>query len=199
MMSTEIASSSGPSSSLKRRYDVFLSFRGKDTRRGFTNNLYTELVAQGIETFMDNRELEIGKSISPELFTAIEESNIALIVLSQNYASSTWCLDELLKILDCMEARKTILPIFYDVDPSNVRRQTGTFAEAFTKHETRFVGDTEKVQRWRSALTKVSNFSGWNSNDFRYTLNCFSFLSPLNIWLHTTDTFVLANLHLYSV
>ncbi|XP_050385751.1 TMV resistance protein N-like [Argentina anserina] len=192
-MNSEIASSSIPSSSLKWTYDVFLSFTGKDTRRGFTNNLYNELVAQGIKTFMDDRELQKGKSISPELITAIEESNVALIVLSQNYASSTWCLDELLKILECMEARNTILPIFYDVDPCDVRRQTGTFAEAFTKHEKRFKNDTEKVemwraaltkvsncfvqnskdcsykvQRWRAALTKVSNFSGWSSKDFRY-------------------------------
>ncbi|XP_004289274.1 PREDICTED: TMV resistance protein N-like [Fragaria vesca subsp. vesca] len=117
---------------------------------------------------MDDRELQKGKSISTELFAAIEESNIALVVLSLNYASSAWCLDELLKILECMEARKTIYPIFYNVDPCEVRRQTGNFAEAFTKHEKRPSDDTEKVQKWRAALTKVSNFSGWNSKDYRY-------------------------------
>nr|XP_011470657.1 PREDICTED: TMV resistance protein N-like [Fragaria vesca subsp. vesca] len=167
-MSSERASSSFPSSTSKWEYDVFLSFRGEDTRKGFTNTLYNSLVDQGIRTFMDDRELQKGKSISPELFTAIEESNIALVVLSLNYASSAWCLDELLKILECMEARNTIYPIFYNVDPCEVRRQTGNFAEAFTKHEERLSDDTEKVQKWRAALTKVSNFSGWNSKDYRY-------------------------------
>lgn len=176
-MSSERASSSFPSSTSKWKYDVFLSFRGEDTRRGFTNNLYNSLVDQGIKTFMDDRELQKGKSISPELLTAIEESNFALIVLSPNYASSTWCLDELLKILECMEARKTILPIFYDVDPSNVRRQTGSFEKAFTKHKERYMDDTEKVQWWRAALIKLSNFCGWNSKDWGYTFNSFSFSS----------------------
>ncbi|XP_004289270.1 PREDICTED: TMV resistance protein N-like [Fragaria vesca subsp. vesca] len=156
-MSSERASTSFPSSTSEWKYDVFLSFRGIDTRNGYTNYLYNSLEDQGIKTFMDDRELQKGKSISTELFAAIEESNIALVVLSLNYASSAWCLDELLKILECMEARKTIYPIFYNVDPCEVRRQTGNFAEAFTKHEKRPSDDTEKVQKWRAALTKVSN------------------------------------------
>ncbi|KAL6223030.1 hypothetical protein ACLB2K_006420 [Fragaria x ananassa] len=166
-MSIERASSSVPSSSLKWKYDVFLSFRGKDTRKGFTNNLYTELVAQGIETFMDDHELQKGEALSPVLLTAIEESRFAFVVLSVNYASSTWCLDELLKILECMETRITALPVFYDVDPSDVRQQTGSFAEAFNEHEKRFRDDTDKLQGWRTALTKVSNFTGWNLKDWR--------------------------------
>nr|XP_011457429.1 PREDICTED: TMV resistance protein N-like [Fragaria vesca subsp. vesca] len=167
-MSIERASSSVPSSSLKWKYDVFLSFRGKDTRKGFTNNLYTELVAQGIETFMDDHELQKGEALSPVLLTAIEEPRFAFVVLSVNYASSTWCLDELLKILECMETRITALPVFYDVDPSHVRQQTGSFAEAFNEHEKRFRDDTDKLQGWRTALTKVSNFTGWNLKDWRY-------------------------------
>nr|XP_011457432.1 PREDICTED: TMV resistance protein N-like [Fragaria vesca subsp. vesca] len=155
-MSSERASTSFPSSTSEWKYDVFLSFRGIDTRNGYTNYLYNSLEDQGIKTFMDDRELQKGKSISTELFAAIEESNIALVVLSLNYASSAWCLDELLKILECMEARKTIYPIFYNVDPCEVRRQTGNFAEAFTKHEKRPSDDTEKVQKWRAALTKVN-------------------------------------------
>ncbi|XP_004289273.1 PREDICTED: TMV resistance protein N-like [Fragaria vesca subsp. vesca] len=167
-MSTERASSSVPSSSLKWKYDVFLSFRGKDTRKGFTNNLYSELVAQGTETFMDDHELQKGEALSPVILTAIEESRFAFVVLSVNYAWSTWCLDELLKILECMEARITVLPVFYDVDPSDVRQQTGSFAEAFNEHEKRFRDDTDKLQGWRTALTKISNFTGWNLKDWRY-------------------------------
>ncbi|KAI9215660.1 hypothetical protein POPTR_T002968v4 [Populus trichocarpa] len=32
-------------------YDVFLSFRGEDTRKTFTDHLYTALVQAGIHTF----------------------------------------------------------------------------------------------------------------------------------------------------
>ncbi|KAM5550148.1 TMV resistance protein N [Rosa sericea] len=159
-MSTE--SSSPP----RWKYDVFLSFRGEDTRKAFTDHLYTALDDKGITTFRDDPELHKGEAISPALFAAIEESRFALIVLSQNYASSTWCLEELVKILECMKARGTVLPIFYDVDPSDVRKQTGTFRQAFANHEERFRGDEERVQRWRYALKEVASFSGWNSKEW---------------------------------
>ena len=38
------------------RYDVFLSFRGEDTRNGFTSNLNGILRHNGINTFMDRSE-----------------------------------------------------------------------------------------------------------------------------------------------
>ena len=125
-MSTQGASSLSSSSSCSRRwiYDVFLSFIGEDTRNCFTGHLYAALQRSGIFTFRDNERLERGKSISSELLKAIEESRFAIVILSRNYASSTWCLDELAKIIRWMkENEMTVLPIFYKVDPSDVRYQ----------------------------------------------------------------------------
>ena len=151
------------SSSRRWIYDVFLSFRGKDTRNNFIDHLYAALQRSGIFTFRDNERLERGKSISPELLKAIEESRFAIVILSRNYASSTWCLDELAKIIRCMkEMEMTVLPIFYEVEPSDVRKQKGTFAQAFAEHKERFKENTEKVQTWRAALREVANLSGWH-------------------------------------
>ena len=164
-MSTQGASPLTLSSSSSRRwiYDVFLSFRGMDTRNSFTDHLYAALQRSGIFTFRDNERLEKGKSISPELLKAIEKSRFAIVILSRNYASSTWCLDELAKIIQCMkEMEMTVLPIFYEVDPSDVRKQMGTFAQAFAEHKERFKENTEKVQIWRAALSEVANLSGWH-------------------------------------
>ncbi|KAH0714088.1 hypothetical protein KY284_006993 [Solanum tuberosum] len=85
------------------KYDVFLSFRGADTRRTFTSHLYEGLKSGGIFTFLDDKRLEDGDSISEELLKAIEESQVALIVFSRNYATSSWCLNELVKIMECKE------------------------------------------------------------------------------------------------
>ncbi|PRQ44824.1 putative toll-like receptor, P-loop containing nucleoside triphosphate hydrolase [Rosa chinensis] len=169
--SSQTSSSSLPSSSAPQwKHDVFLSFRGEDTRKGIVSSLYHELKTRGIQTFMDDQGLQQGMPISPSLLTAIEESRCAVVLLSPNYASSTWCLDELAKILQCSEAKKTLLlPIFYNVDPSHVRHQKGSFAEAFTKHEERYRqgnDDAEKVNKWRAALTQVANLSGLDSNKF---------------------------------
>ncbi|KAK9200147.1 hypothetical protein WN944_015343 [Citrus x changshan-huyou] len=148
-----------------RKYDAFLSFRGEDTRQTFISHLYTALNDKGIYVFRDDKQLEKGGSISPNLLKAIEESRISIIVLSRNYASSTWCLDELVKIVEYKNREDQIFPIFYDVEPTVVRKQTTSFGEAFTKHEEFFRDNIEKVQKWRHALKVVANISGWELKD----------------------------------
>ena len=81
-------------------YDIFLSFRGEDTDYGFTGHLYTVLCDNGLITFIDNN-LQRGEEISIELLKTIEMSMISIVVFSENYASSTRYLDELVKILEC--------------------------------------------------------------------------------------------------
>ncbi|XP_040370212.1 disease resistance protein RPV1-like [Rosa chinensis] len=142
------------------KYDVFLSFRGEDTRYNFTDHLYNALLQRGINTFIDN-DLARGEDISGELLKTIEDSRISVIVFSENYASSKWCLDELVKILECKESKKQLVwPIFYKVDPSDVRNQRGSFGEAIVQHEHKFKDDIEKVNRWRVALSKAADLSG---------------------------------------
>ncbi|KFK24169.1 hypothetical protein AALP_AAs52928U000100, partial [Arabis alpina] len=131
-------------SSTLPKYDVFLSFRGFDTRRHFTSFLYKELTRKNIRTFKDDQELTSGQRISPELENAIKDSKFAVVVVSVNYAASTWCLDELVKIMDFQkQGSLTVMPIFYGVDPCHVRWQIGVLAEQFKKHEAR--KDCEKV------------------------------------------------------
>ena len=147
------------------KYDAFLSFRGEDTRKTFTGHLYTALKNKGIYAFKDDKELQKGGSISPELVKAIEKSRISIIVLSKNYASSTWGLDELAKIVECKNKEDHIFPIFYNVEPTVVRKQTASFGQAFAKHEETFKDNIEKVQNWRDALKVVANKSGWELKD----------------------------------
>ena len=106
------------------KYDVFLSFRGEDTRHNFTDHLYNVLKQNGIYTFRDDERLERGKEISSELLEAIESSRFSIVILSKNYASSTWCLEELAKIVESdMDTEKSnIFPVFYQVEPSEVRK-----------------------------------------------------------------------------
>ncbi|XP_050131037.1 TMV resistance protein N-like isoform X6 [Malus sylvestris] len=142
------------------RYDVFLSFRGKDTRTNFTDHLYKALDNNGIHTFID-RQLVRGEEISPALLQAIEESRISLVIFSKTYAASRWCLDELVKILQCRQSKQQIvLPVFYKVDASHVRNQTSSFGEEFKKLECKFEDNKEKILAWKSALREAANLSG---------------------------------------
>ncbi|KAL5560025.1 hypothetical protein UlMin_036236 [Ulmus minor] len=147
------------------KYDVFISFRGEDTRNGFTSHLHSALCdGKQITAYIDQVDLEKGDTISPALLQAIEGSAISIIVFSKNYASSRWCLNELVHILKCKEKKNQIvLPIFYGVDPSHIRKQEGSYADAFVIHERRFWDRMEKVQEWREALTEAADLSGWDS------------------------------------
>ena len=155
-------SPSTSSSSPRWKYHVFLSFRGEDTRNSFTDHLYAALKQKGIFTFKDNVKLEKGKMIALKLSEAIEESLFAIVILSKNYAFSTWCLDELVKIMECRKKKGLIvLPIFYDVYPSDIRKQAGFCAQAFVEHKKSFEENMEIVHTWKVALTEVANLSGW--------------------------------------
>ena len=140
-----------------KKFDVFLSFRGEDTRLGFVSHLYNALCQRGINTFIDNN-LQRGEEISIGLLKVIESSRISIIVFSENYASSKWCLDELAKIVECKKKGQLVLPVFYNIDPSEVRNQKGKFGEALSKHEEKL--KDYKMQSWREALFEVANISG---------------------------------------
>ena len=163
-MAQETCSSSSPSSSSSNQtwsYDVFVSFCGKDTRLRFTDHLFDALYRSGIHTFRDDRKLERGKAIQTELEKAIETSRISVIVFSINYVASSWCLDELEKIMECKRSlQQIVLPVFYDVDPSEVRAQKGRLAKVFAERKGRL--EKDKVRRWRAALTQAASLSGWD-------------------------------------
>ncbi|KAJ9554597.1 hypothetical protein OSB04_018642 [Centaurea solstitialis] len=145
------------SSSQPRKHDVFLSFRGTDTRNTFVDHLYSALEQQGIYTYKDDKTLPRGETIGPSLLKAIEELLVAVVVFSENYADSSWCLQELAHIMKCRDERDLIvMPIFYHVDPSELRKQKGKYGAALAKH----VSEKKNVESWRKALADAGNLSG---------------------------------------
>ncbi|KAL1198686.1 Disease resistance protein TAO1 [Cardamine amara subsp. amara] len=100
-----------------------------------------------------------------ELIRAIRGSKIAIILLSKNYASSSWCLDELAEIMKCREELgQTVLAVFYKVDPSDVKKLTGDFGKVFRK--TCASKAKEDIERWRQALAKVATIAGYHSSNW---------------------------------
>ncbi|XP_050261973.1 disease resistance protein RUN1-like [Quercus robur] len=157
-----MASTSSETPSLPgSNYVVFLSFRGEDTRHSFTDHLYKAFILRGIEAFRDSEKLQLGQEIASELIQAIEKSQYAIVVFSEKYADSKWCLDELAKIVECkINKRLEVVPVFYHVDPSDVRKQTGPFEKAFDEHQKNDKIDREKIQKWKDAMREVGSLSG---------------------------------------
>ncbi|XP_056162402.1 disease resistance protein L6-like [Syzygium oleosum] len=142
--------------------EVFLSFRGEDTRKGFTDHLYNSLVDAGIHVFRDDNELPVGEKIGPELLCSIANSKISIPIISENYASSKWCLRELAEMLKRKKSKgQIVLPIFYKVEPSQVQHPTGKWRDAIDAHKKNM--DEMVVKEWEEALQEVSSLKGWES------------------------------------
>ncbi|CDY22196.1 BnaC01g39050D [Brassica napus] len=152
------------SSSCNWVFDVFPSFSGEDVRRTFLSHLLLSLDHKLITCFKDN-EIERSQSIGLKLVHAIRDSRIAIVVFSKTYASSTWCLNELLEIVKCKEDKgQIVIPVFYGLDPSHVRKQTGEFGETFQmicKNRS-----DELPDLWKGALTHVANIHGYHSDNW---------------------------------
>ncbi|XP_039162898.1 disease resistance protein RUN1-like [Eucalyptus grandis] len=146
-------------------YDVFLSFRGSDTRKEFADHLYHSLDKAGIVpvfVFRDDKSIPIGEEFGPRILDAIARSKILILIISKNYASSKWCLRELIHIMDHAKSTSHIvLPIFYKVDPSDVRHLKGSFGMAF--HSCKEYFDEEDIHKGQQALKEVSYLHGWES------------------------------------
>lgn len=102
-------------------YDVFINHRGSDVKNTFASHLYRRLVLHGFRVFLDKQELQEGDSLTSQIQGAIRTASVQIAVFSPNYAGSSWCLDELLLIL---KTGATIIPVFYNVKPSDLRPES---------------------------------------------------------------------------
>ncbi|CAN6976212.1 unnamed protein product [Brassica rapa subsp. trilocularis] len=145
------------------KYDFFLSFRGEDTRHTVVKRLYDALhVKEKALIFRDNEGMERGQAIYSSLVAGIEDSAASLVVFSPRYADSHWCLDELATLCDVSSSLdRPMIPIFYKVDPSHVRKQSGRFVEDFETHAEKFKDKEIEIQRWRGAMKIVGNLPGF--------------------------------------
>ncbi|KOM46583.1 hypothetical protein LR48_Vigan07g028700 [Vigna angularis] len=150
-------------------YDVFI-IRGEDTGNNFVGHLRKELGRKGINTFSDESDMRTEEGLSPAVCEAIEESNIFIVVFSENYASSKWCLEELVKIIERTHtiSKQVVYPVFYHVDPSDIRKLRNSFGKHMRAHENEIENEIGKesgkeslrMQAWRSALSEAVNLPG---------------------------------------
>ncbi|XP_010451552.1 PREDICTED: toll/interleukin-1 receptor-like protein [Camelina sativa] len=154
------------------KFDVFVSFRGIDTRRTFVSHLCHSLYKRGITVFKNDEERPENELASSQVLQSIEESRAAIVIISKIFASSVSCLDELVKIMECREKRSQgstaslffVVPVFYSIDPCDVVRQADNLMELVG-------GDNnlDKLEKWRDALRKFTrtfdHFFDWEQDD----------------------------------
>ncbi|KAG0561264.1 hypothetical protein KC19_9G049900 [Ceratodon purpureus] len=139
-------------------YDVFLCHRGPDTKTAFVSFLYDRLEAAGLRPFLDCKSIGKGQHSQAWMDSAVKTTPIALVIFSENFADSEWCLNELKVMLDTPGVK--VLPVFYKVQPDEVCcPEEGRLSAAFEKLKRRH--DETSIERWRDALKRASGLNGW--------------------------------------
>ena len=139
-------------------YDVFINFSRGYPGHSFISGLYAALKKAGVHVFEDEIKHRSGDLISSG---AIEGSRVSIIVFTRDYADSRRCLQELVKIMECRLSKgQKVVPVFYEVDPSEVRDQTGHFGEALASIE-REPANKNKSFSYRKAIQKAVGISTW--------------------------------------
>ncbi|CAI9268957.1 unnamed protein product [Lactuca saligna] len=68
-----------------------------------------------------------------------------------------------------MTSNQIVIPIFYDVEPTHVRKQIGSFNDAMAKHIQKMAAETDankrremaqRIEGWIQALTEVAGLKG---------------------------------------
>ena len=144
-------------------YEVFLSFRGPDTRSQFTDYLHMSLTKAGIRVYEDDNDIHVREEIGPGILQAIKRSKISIPIFSKGYASSERCLMELVQMAKCKnETGQKIMPIFYDVAPAEVRHQSNDYGKALVTHAQKKRYNDETIEKWKCALKQVTSLRGWD-------------------------------------
>eukprot|EP00253_Pinus_taeda_P031903 PITA_31903 len=168
--------SSSSASTSCPRYDVFINHRGPDVKNTFVSHLDKRLREHGLWLFLDRPELQAGHNIKSQIEAAILVASVHIAIFSPTYAQSTWCLDELVLML---KSGAPIVPIFFNVEPSEVRwnDKKGAYAEALKELEQKTSSDPQTngekprhdsatIQGWRAALSHVANLKGCELKGF---------------------------------
>lgn len=158
-------------------FDVFLNNRGSDGKT-FASHLYDRLTDHGLRVFLDREEMEKGDELTPQINGAIKASSVSIAIFSPQYCESSWCLNELLLMLECKRTKgSTILPIFFHVEPSVLRwteGEKGVYGEALSSLQNKKNSDSqprydpEIIRKWKKALHDVAEISGYELDGKSY-------------------------------
>ncbi|XP_052724522.1 disease resistance protein RUN1-like isoform X2 [Vigna angularis] len=161
----EFASSA---SKLSRYYDVLINFNGEDIRRKFVSHLDSALSSVGLTTFLHHQNAVESTHVQQPI---LDLCRVVIVVFTKTYSESAWCLHQLQQIIQWHQTYcRHVLPVYYEIQPSDVRFQKGDFGKAFkeTAHQTFSAQQLEHgMSRWSHALTKASNLFGWDESNHR--------------------------------
>ena len=126
--------------------------------------LYEDLKRHGLQLYIDCKAIPFGEDCWKSIEDGIKNSPIVVVVFSERYAESKWCLKELHVMLEAHSCK--ILPIFYNVTPWDLRNpERGQFKDGFEKLKEKFKSNLEVIEEWKADLVVASKLMGWEHSD----------------------------------
>lgn len=148
----------------KTKYPVFISFRGADVRTGFLSFLEYGLKLGVVDYYVDTKEMK--SEPLNILLKRIRDSRLVLIIFSENFMESTWCIKELLETTkEMIESGRKIIPLFYKVRVSDVKKNWKVRAEQARGEEGEEKAK-EMEKEVHDALRTVTGLMGLKSADY---------------------------------
>jgi hypothetical protein len=110
------------------QWDAFLCHASED--KGYTDELYAALSDRGVKIWYDKFVLTIGDRLLSKIDDGLRRSSYGVVVLSKNFFNKNWPKAELDALfgLEMSDGRKRILPIWLDLEHSNVEKYSPILA-----------------------------------------------------------------------
>ncbi|GLJ38870.1 hypothetical protein SUGI_0792360 [Cryptomeria japonica] len=141
------------------QYDVFINHRGPDVKETLARQLYDSLHQAKIRAYLDPPQTELGDFFPSAIRNAIFSAGVHIAIFSPRYVESAWCLAELALMF---QTKARIIPLFYNVNPSDFRYIKNRVADTFSIHEGRY--PSHDIEQWKECLQNVSGIKGYEFN-----------------------------------
>ena len=142
---------------LRKKYDVFISHANKD-KLSYVNDLYSVLSDLGIEIFYDSKVLSWGDKWKDVILNGTEQSEFAIIVISENFFGREWTEKELNTFLEQenTSGQKIVLPLLYNVTINQLKAKYPALEEIqaistsdYTKEQIAILFAQELIKRYK--------------------------------------------------
>lgn len=101
---------------------MFISHRGPESKKTLASHLYYRLVEWRLRPFLDREVLQKGQELEIQIKGAIKNASVHIVIFSETYGESEWCMIELEEIWKT-RAEAHIIPVFYNVKSSGFLAQ----------------------------------------------------------------------------
>src|SRR5262249_15221932 len=111
-------------------WDVFINHASED-KSAVAHPLAEALRRAGARVWIDNRELQIGDSLSEKIDEGLSRSRFGIVIISPAFLAKHWPKRELAGLRAREEdERKVILPVWHDVDKTTVTKFSPILGDA---------------------------------------------------------------------